>query len=190
MLRGAWILKHLYGTPSPPPPPTVAAIEPDIRGATTIREQLAKHREHQSCNRCHRKIDPPGFALEGFDVIGGERQWYRTLGNGKEVRRLRHPQNAQATVLYRQGLDIDTSGTMPDGHAFADIREYKRLLLADNTSMLRSLTRLLLAYSLGRQLGFSDRAEVERIVAKVEADKNGLRTLMHEIVQSELFRTH
>jgi hypothetical protein len=83
VLRGSWILKHLYGTPSLPPPATVQAIEPDIRGATTIREQLARHREHESRHRCHRRIDPPGFAVECFDVIGAQRHWYRTRGSGK-----------------------------------------------------------------------------------------------------------
>jgi len=188
VLRGAWVLENLFGSPSPPPPPTIAAIEPDIRGATTIREQLAKHRNHQSCNRCHRKIDPPGFALESFDVIGGWRDWYRTR-NGKYVKQLIHPQAPRHHVLYRQGPDVDSSGTLPDGRKFADIREYKRFLLEDETAIARSLTRLLLTYSLGRRLGFSDRPEVERILAKVKAKDYGLRSLIHEVVQSETFRS-
>jgi len=188
VLRGAWILKYLYGTPSPPPPPTIGAIEPDIRGASTIREQLAKHREHQSCNRCHRKIDPPGFALESFDVIGAQREWYRTRGGGKYVRRLRHPQAPTAFVQYRQGPDVDASGVTPDGRTFADIREYKKLLLEDQAALPRSLTRLLLSYSLGRRLGFSDRPKVEEILSQVKAKNYGLRTLIHEIVQSKTFR--
>jgi len=189
VLRGAWILKHLYGTPSPPPPPTIEAIEPDIRGATTIREQLARHREHESCNRCHRKIDPPGFALESFDVIGAQRDWYRTRGSGKYVRRPRHPQAPNHFVQYRQGPDVDASGAMPDGRKFSDIRDYKRLLLEDEAALPRSLARSLLTYSLGRQLSFSDRPEVERIVASVKAKDYGLRSLIREIVQSDTFRT-
>ena len=188
VLRGAWILKYLYGTPSPPPPPMIAAIEPDIRGATTIREQLAKHREHESCNRCHQKIDPPGFALESFDVIGAQRDWYRTRGSGKYVQVPRHPQAPNHYVQYRQGADVDASGTMPDGRHFANIRDYKRLLLEDKTAMPRSLTRLLLTYALGRQMVFSDRPEVERIVASVMPKDYGLRSLIHEIVQSKTFR--
>jgi len=188
VLRGAWILKYLYGTPSPPPPPTIAAIEPDIRGATTIREQLAKHREHESCNRCHQKIDPPGFALECFDVIGAHRDWYRTRGAGKSVNVPRHPQAPNHYVQYRQGADVDASGVMPDGRTFSGIHEYKRLLLEDQTAMPRSLTRLLLTYSLGRQPGFSDRPEVERILASVNEHNYGLRSLMHEVVVSEMFR--
>ncbi len=109
VLRGAWILKHLLGTPSPPPPTSVSAVEPDIRGATTIRQQLAQHRDHASCNRCHRKIDPPGFALETFDVIGAQREWYRTRNNGKYIKRTIHPHSAQ-NVQYKRGLDVDSLG--------------------------------------------------------------------------------
>ena len=83
VMRGAWVLDRILGTPPPRRPTDVPAIEPDIRGATTIREQLAKHRTIASCASCHAKIDPPGFALESFDVIGGWREHYRTTGNGE-----------------------------------------------------------------------------------------------------------
>ena len=188
VLRGAWILKYFFGTPSPPPPPTVQAVEPDIRGAATIREQIARHRDNQSCNRCHRRIDPPGFALESFDVISARRDWYRTRGRGKYVEKPRHPQSPKHFVQYRQGPDVDASGTTVDGETFAGIREYKRLLLENETAMARSLARLLLTYSLGRRPGFSDRSEVERIVSNTRSQDYGLRSIIHEIVQSETFR--
>ncbi len=86
VIRGVWVLDKILGQPVGPPPPGVPAVEPDIRGATTIREQLDKHREIESCARCHTRIDPPGFALEEFDAIGGERQWYRSLGDGPKIR--------------------------------------------------------------------------------------------------------
>ena len=85
VLRGAWVLDRILGTPPPPPPDNVPAIDPDIRGARTIREQLAKHRSIESCAACHRKIDPPGFALESFDCIGGWRDNYRATGLGENV---------------------------------------------------------------------------------------------------------
>ena len=189
VLRGVWILNHLFGTPAPPPPPSVAAVEPDVRGATTIREELAKHRADQNCNRCHRKIDPPGFALESFDVLGAHRDWYRILDHtGKYVKRSLH-HFAPSNVRYRQGPDVDSSGTMPDGRKFADIREYKRLLLEDETAMARSLTRLLMSYALGRQVGFSDRPAVEEILASVKTDDYGLKSIITEIVTSETFRS-
>src|SRR4029077_7203288 len=115
VLRGAWVLDRILGTPPPRPPADVPAIEPDIRGATTIREQLAKHRSVASCNSCHAKIDPPGFALESFDVIGGWRDYYRTSGNGKAVlvdgRRM----------PYLQGKKVDPADVLEDGRRFRDI---------------------------------------------------------------------
>ena len=77
VLRGAWVMKRLLGEPLPPPPPDVPAFEPDTRGATTIRAQLDKHRNLAACASCHSRMDPPGFALENFDVIGGWRERYR-----------------------------------------------------------------------------------------------------------------
>ena len=188
VLRGAWVLQNLYGSPSPPPPASVAAVEPDIRGATTIREQLARHRSHESCNRCHSKIDPPGFALESFDVIGGQREWYRVAQGGQQLTMPLHPQAPQFPVRYQRGSDVDASGTMPDGRPFAGIREYKQLLLEDQTALPRALTRLLLTYGLGRNLGFADRSEIDRIVAVSLEKGGGLRSIIHQIVQSPLFR--
>lgn len=82
VMRGAWVLDKLLGTPPAPPPENIPTIDPDIRGATTIREQLEKHRSSAACMGCHSKIDPPGFALESFDCIGGWRDFYRVTGNG------------------------------------------------------------------------------------------------------------
>jgi hypothetical protein len=188
VLRGAWVLENLYGTPSPPPPPTIAAIEPDIRGATTIRDQLAKHRSHESCNRCHRNIDPPGFALESFDVIGGERDWYRLAQGGKHVPKPLHPHAPKHSVRYGQGPEVDASGILPNGQKFSNIHEYKQLLLQEETAMPEALTRLLLTYSLGRRLGFSDRLVVDGIVNAVKPSDYGLRSIIHAIVASPEFR--
>ena len=77
VLRGHWITERILGIETRPPPPSVKAVEPDIRGAVTIRQQLAKHRDDPSCASCHTKMDPPGFALESFDVMGGCRDRYR-----------------------------------------------------------------------------------------------------------------
>ena len=73
VVRGAFVMARLLGQPPEPPPPNIPAVEPNVRGATTIREQLDKHRADASCAGCHAKMDPPGFALESFDVIGGLR---------------------------------------------------------------------------------------------------------------------
>ena len=81
VLRGHWITERILGLETPPPPPTVEAVEPDIRGAVTIRQQLDKHRANASCASCHSKMDPPGFALESFDVMGGYRERYRAVSD-------------------------------------------------------------------------------------------------------------
>src|SRR5436305_4262715 len=85
VIRGSWVLERILGTPPPRPPVDVEAVEPDIRGATTIRQQLAKHRSRPECAGCHVRIDPPGFALENFDVMGNWRENYRSVGKGEAV---------------------------------------------------------------------------------------------------------
>ncbi len=180
--RGAWVLDRILGTPPPPPPDNVPAIDPDIRGARTIREQLAKHRSIESCGACHRKIDPPGFALESFDCIGGWRDNYRVTGLGENVfvngRRM----------PYLKGKKVDPADVTADGEPFENIDQFKQVLLRDKPRLARALTTKLITYSTGRAPQASDREAVERIVAKIGAKGYGLRSLIHEIVQSELFR--
>lgn len=182
VVRGAWVLDRILGTPPSPPPPNVPAVEPDIRGATTIREQLAKHRATPSCNACHEKIDPPGFALESFDVIGGWRDSYRTTGSGKPVvvegRRM----------PYHEGKKVDPSDEF-NGEKFADIDEFKQLLLKDKDRLARALAEKLLTYATGARPSETDRAEIEAIVRKVREKNYGFRSLVHEVVQSKVFQT-
>jgi hypothetical protein len=185
--RGVWVLDNLLGKPSPPPPPGIPGVEPDIRGATTIREQLEKHRNLASCARCHRQIDPPGFALESFDVIGGWRDFYRTLGAGDWLER--DPRHPHRNIQYRKGPDVDPQGRTADGDAFLNIRDYKRLLLAEPERIARCLSEKIMTYALGRGLGFSDRPGIDAIVGKIKEQHYGLRTLVHEIVQSEAFQS-
>ncbi len=181
------MLNNILGQPSSPPPRGVKSIEPDIRGATTIREQLAKHRTVESCARCHRRIDPPGFAMESFDVIGGLRSYYRTIDAGAWLER--DPRYPNRYIQYRKGPDVDSTGQTSDGQAFRDIRDYKRLLLTNIDQITRSLTGKLLACAVGRTPGFSDRPDIEAILARVKAKQYGFRTLIHEIVQSETFQS-
>jgi hypothetical protein len=160
----------------------VSAIDPDIRGATSIREQLAKHRSVESCGICHRQIDPPGFALESFDCIGGWRDNYRVTGNGEAVivdgRRM----------PYHKGKRVDPSDVMADGERFENIDQFKQLLLRDKPQLARALTTKLVTYSTGRAPQASDRDAVETIVARIGPKNYQLRSLIHEIVQSEMFR--
>ena len=124
--RGSWVMGRLLGKPPHPPPPNVPAIEPDTRGATTIREQLDKHRNAETCANCHKNIDPPGFALENFDVIGGWRDRYRSLDQGDRVPWKFHGHDVWE---YKLGKPVDASGEMPNGRSFKDIRDFKNLLV-------------------------------------------------------------
>ena len=186
VLRGAWVMDRILGKPSPPPPP-VPAVEPDLRGTTTIREQLAKHRDQASCASCHSKIDPPGFALESFDVFGGWRDRYRATADGKQ----RQPgtgMNGQP-LGYRPGPPVDSAGELADGRRFADIAAFKALLCEDERQLARNLVRQLVVYATGAPAGFADRAAVEGLLDRTAAGGHGVRSLVHEVVQSELFRT-
>ncbi|WP_197167725.1 DUF1592 domain-containing protein [Neorhodopirellula pilleata] len=189
VLRGIWMRENVFGEPVPPPPAGVPAVEPDISGATTLREQLAKHSDSASCAGCHDKIDPPGFALERFDPIGGWRDWYRSTTVGEPIKdRFADSPINKVRVRYRKGLPVDASGVTPDGHAFEDFREFKRILAADQEPMAYNLAEKLLAFGLGRTTGFSDRPTLQKIVAKTADDNHGFRTLIHEVVQSDAFR--
>jgi Protein of unknown function (DUF1592)/Protein of unknown function (DUF1588)/Protein of unknown function (DUF1585) len=183
VLRGSWVLDRILGTPPPKPPMDVEAVEPDIRGATTIRQQLAKHRERAECAGCHAKIDPPGFALESFDVIGGWRDYYRSVGKGGPA-----VVNGR-TMRYKRGPEVDPADVMPDGSRFANVDEFRHLLLKDKDQLARALAGKLLTYATGGAPTKADRAEVDAIVAKVRAKDYGFRTLVHEVVQSRLFQS-
>jgi hypothetical protein len=184
VVRGAWVLDRILGTPPSPPPPGTPGVEPDIRGATTLRQTLEKHRTLESCNACHAKIDPPGFALENYDVEGGWQTNYRSLG-----RQFKSPPGLKR-VQWRVGPPVDASGVTADGKPFADLREFKqKALLADPEAFTLALTRKLAAYGSGRAMGFSDREELRRIAHETFAHGNGLRDLLHNLVQSEIFLT-
>ncbi|MDG2253365.1 MAG: DUF1592 domain-containing protein, partial [Opitutaceae bacterium] len=163
VLRGVWLLENLLGTPPPPPPPDVEPLDPDIRGTTTIREQLTKHRETEACNECHRKIDPLGFALENFDPIG---QW---------------------RDMYGDRAEIDASGKLPSGEQFEDVVNFKKALLAKKDIFSRALTKKMLSYALGRRIEIMDRTEIDRILESMEETGDGFRDLVRLIVLSETF---
>jgi hypothetical protein len=181
ILRGAWVLDRILGTPPPKPPENVSALEPDIRGATTMREQLAKHRQIESCASCHVKIDPPGFALENFDVIGGWRDFYRTSGNGKAVT------VDGKRMPYLQGRAVDAADVLPDGRKFANMDELKQLLLTDMDGFTRALTTRLITYGTGGTPTRANRQEIDAIVQRSREKGYGFLTLMQEVVTSSLF---
>lgn len=185
VLRGKWVVEKIIGHAVPPPPPDAGSIEPDIRGATTIRQQLDKHRTLTACASCHMHIDPPGFALETFDPIGGWRDFYRASTRTK-AGVVQIPNNFSSRAVFR-GPDVERGGETYDGKKFDLIDDYKKLLLADKDQIARNVTEKLLIYATGADIQFADREIVEQIVAKAKAKNYGLRTIMHEVVQSRVF---
>ena len=163
VVRGIYVLEKVLGYSPPPPPPDVPLIEPDIRGAVSIRDQLLKHRNVATCAECHRKIDPLGFALENYDAIGGWRDEY----DGKVL--------------------IDSSGKLPDGDSFETPAEFQDALLRRKDQFTRCITEKLLAYALGRELEVSDRPVIDEIFQEISSPGKGLRDLIQEIVASRSF---
>lgn len=184
VLRGKWVLERIIGKPPTPPPPDVPSIEPDIRGATTIRQQLDKHRNIAACASCHVHIDPPGFALENFDPIGGWRDYYRA--SARTPRGIVSPPGYPGRPFYR-GPDVEKGGETHDGRKFENIDEYKKLLFADKDQLARNLAQKLLVYATGADIQFADREVVEQLVATLRSKNYGFRTLIHEVVQSRVF---
>ena len=185
--RGAFVMDRLLGQPPAPPPPNIPAVEPDVRGATTIREQLDKHRNNAACAACHAKMDPPGFALESFDVIGGQRTRYRSLGTGDPAPR--GSIDPFIGIGFKLGPAVDAAGVLPDGRKFAGIAEFQTLVAADRDALLSNLARQFAVYSTGRGLAFSDRDGSAAVVAATNKQGGGVRTLIHELVRSSLFQT-
>jgi hypothetical protein len=166
--RGVWVLECLLGTPPSPPPPDVEPLEPDIRDAATIREQLSKHREVASCRHCHRRIDPLGFALESFDEIGRVRNEY---GDWNEKK-----------------LPIDTAGKLPSGESFEDISGLRKLLSQQSPLVERNFVAKLLVQATGRVDDLADNADVLKIVGSRKADAGlGMRELIHRVIASDAF---
>ncbi len=166
VVRGVWINERILGEHVPPPPPDVPAIEPDIRGAVSIRDQLAKHRSIESCAACHRKIDPPGFALENFDPAGA---WRDRYGDG------------------RKGPLIDAGYVLPDGRAFKNLLEYQDLLTRDRARLARNVADQMLTYATGAPVGFADRRDLDDIVAAAAAKGHGFASLLEGVVTSRPF---
>lgn len=188
VVRGAWVLERIIGKPANPPPPGIPAIEPDIRGATTVRQQLDQHRDSESCAACHVKIDPPGVALENFDVIGGWRDQYRAIDPKMSEVEVKYLPNHPIPIQYTFALPVDASDQMTDGRRFEDIRGFKQILLSEPDQIVSNMIEKLVVYATGAPISFADRDEVKNLVEQTRPTDHGLRSLIHAIVQSKLFR--
>tara|TARA_R110002072_G_scaffold38612_4_gene111780 strand:- start:11661 stop:14153 length:2493 start_codon:yes stop_codon:yes gene_type:complete len=170
--RGVWVLENILGTPPPPPPDEVPSIDANVSGSTTIRERLSKHSQDKTCAVCHRSIDPLGYALETFDPIGRWRDKYpKAKGKGKAAK-------------------VDATGKFPSGEEFTNFGDFKQKLLESRREQFtRSLIEKLLAYSTGRHMERADQFEIDDILVRVQADGGGLRTMVTEVLTSNLFRS-
>lgn len=167
VLRGAWVLDNLMGTPPSAPPPNVEGLKENVVGevATTVRSRLEQHRANPSCNNCHGVIDPLGFALENFDATGRWRKRDREAGE-----------------------NIDASGVLPNGtplHGPADLRE---ALKAQPDHFAQTLTEKLMTYALGRKIEYPDMPTVRAIVDQAADSDYHFPAIVLGIVQSEQFR--
>jgi len=166
VLRGKWLLDNIFGVSVPPPPPGVDTSFPDVKpGAVppTIRERLAQHRRNPVCSTCHSVIDPPGFALENFDAIGG----WRTVDEA--------------------GRPVDATGTTVGGAKIEGLSGLRAHLLEQPDRFPRTVADKLLAYALGRRLEYYDRPTIRRIVRDAAADDYRWSSLILGIVKSPAF---
>ena len=165
VLRGKWILETLIGEPPPPPPPNVPELEEEGESATaqSLRERLEIHRENPTCASCHDRIDPLGFSLENYDVLG---RWREDDAG--------HP--------------IDASASLPDGTAFSGPEELKQVLLDRKDQIVRHLTKKMLGYALARGLTYEDYCTVENIVDSLRDDDYRSHRLLMGIINSVPFR--
>jgi hypothetical protein len=170
--RGVWVTENILGIPPPPPPDVVPAIDPDVSGATTIRDRLAKHRADAACAECHRKIDPLGFSLEAYDPVGRWRKKY------------------PAANKKTKPAEIDTTGEFPSGETYTDFATFKKVIhdtRADHFT--RHLIRQLLTYTTGRTMELNDDLLIDKLHDQVKKQGLGLKTLMTECLMSEVFRS-
>lgn len=173
VVRGVWVCDRLLGVPIPDPPENVPAIEPDVRGTTTVREMLEKHRSQVECAACHARIDPPGFALEHFDAAGRWRDQYLT----------------RVKTSYKPGPKIDSAYVMRDGRAFNSFVEFRKLAAENADAIARNFAAKLLVYATGKEITFADRKVLDQIVEQTKPKQHRLRHLIEAVVTSETFLT-
>lgn len=166
VLRGAYVLEHIFGTPPPLPPPNVEALQENKVGELprTVRARLEAHRDNPSCAGCHGIIDPLGFALDGFDAVGRSR-----------------------SVDRMAGVPIDTYGVLPDGSDINGVEDLRDALMERPTLFVQNLVEKLFLYGLGRPLEAEDMPAVRQIVNSAEASNFEFYEIVKSIVSTDQF---
>ena len=167
VLRGAWILERILGSPPPEPPPNVPTLAENKRGepARTLRERLEQHRANPTCYACHGVMDPLGFALENFSAVGQFRA------------------DDPDTLT-----PIDAAGELPDGTPIDGPNDLRRALVADPDRFVQAFTENLMTFALGRSLDYRDMPTVRAIVRQAAADDYRFQSIVLGIVSSDAFR--
>lgn len=190
--RGKWILEEMLGTPPPPPPPNAGQL-PNIPefSRLTIREQLSRHRQIESCAACHAKIDPLGFVLEDFDAIGCRREHY-VVPDPSLPKHVVTGFESETTLIdwAHEGktIAIDTSGTLSDGTELKNVDDLRQVLLRKKETFLHNLSEKMFVYGMGRRARFSDRPTIDRLAQQL-AREHTLRSLIRNLVQSGTFQS-
>ena len=164
IVRGVWVLENIMGITPPPPPADVEPLEPDIRGTKSVKERLKVHREKQTCNECHRKIDYLGMTLENFDPIG---QWRKHYDKKKKML-------------------VDATANAPNGEEIKNVKSLKNFLMKRKETFARGLTAKLMSYAVGREMSYVESHEIDRIIEEIRK-KDGFKDLLTYIVNSEIF---
>ena len=178
VIRGIWVLESLLGTPPSPPPPDVEPIDPDVRGAKTMKELLEKHRSVQACADCHAKIDPYGFPLEYFDPVGGYRPTYY---------RSRFWKRSTQTTQFFPAKPIDGTSTLSSGEKVYGPRSLRKSLLAKKHLLARNLAEKLLTYGTGREITLRDKNEAREIADSIVSENFGFQDLIVKVATSDAF---
>ena len=177
-------MERLVGKPPPPPPASVPAVEPDIRGAKTIRELLDLHTKSESCAACHARFDPVGLTLENFGILGAWRTRYRGIEQGEQITGI---DRAGHDFAYTLAEPINASGRLRDGRSFENIHDLKLILTLNPRQLARNLLHQFTIYSTGTPVRFSDREKIESILDDCEKNRYRVRDLIHALVKSTIF---
>ena len=199
--RAVYVMENILGLHPEPPPPDVETPEPDVSKALSIREVIAAHRSDRVCASCHRNIDPYGFAFENFDSIGAWRDNYTLHIDSAPNKKKLEEIEATDRSLKKRGLPptarpweeppipVDASERFPDGDAYHDIVEYRKILLTPRNQerFVRCFITKLLTYANGVEPLAADRKEIDDLVTVSEKHDYRIVDTIAAVINSPLF---